>query len=740
MSYSPSRGALLGQDLTTSEPVVIDHASRTRHVSIIGRTGYGKTTALEHLILEDINAGTSAIVIDPHGDLSQRIITLASEDQRQRITLLEVWPERPFRLNLLACADPTQLDRTVDDILTLFHRLFDTGDVQIGHRLHRYFGNALRTLIPNGGTLADVQRLFAEPEFRAAMLANVPNRKVREFWQLYDQIPEKERFNQLESTINRLDEFLSSETALAMVSSAHTTAPLGDVLNQDGQTLLIRIPIGELGEQQARFYGSLFLSLLTDQLFARANLSASARHRLHLYLDEYGWFATGTTAALLQQARKYNLGATIAFQTLADLPDAKNEQAALQVGTFIVLRLTGQNADELVSAFPVVPQRETISESIGFRQVTSVSPAPVDHLVSSGHSNDVVRAAVQAVLKQLVTDVEELKASPTRRSFADIFGPLADDPLMQAYDLLGRLLVSVMELQQDIGHEPHALMLADVFGHLGSRYPCDIGPSGNEALRTPEMQTRLARYFQQAAREANPRAYFGKIRHGTNTVWTWLTARAYDYYDEVLAGHQQPSLPYDASVYSRHDVQKDQRHGYSIREQDEFMAQFSANNDHRAREFCEERKAGHRRAISVYADQIEADAAHLILLCRVLATEPILVPTGQEREEYRGRVHLQTFADARIQLSGILANLRAYTAYYQMGSELGQVALSEPINSGYVDEEAIERVRERSKALYGVPLAPPDDNPPEAYAEPSEPPRPPGPRVTRRPRQSDNKE
>src|SRR6185437_13489491 len=105
----------------------------------------------------------------------------------------------------------------------------------------------------------------------------------------------------------------------------------------DGQVLLVRIPIGELGEQQARFYGSLFLSLLTDRLFARAQEPEHARHRLHLYLDEYGWFATSTTAALLQQARKYNLGATMAFQTLADLPDQKNRQAALQVGSFIVL-------------------------------------------------------------------------------------------------------------------------------------------------------------------------------------------------------------------------------------------------------------------------------------------------------------------------------------------------------------------------------------------------------------------
>lgn len=100
--------------METSKPVTLADQHRARHAAVIGRTGYGKTTLLEHLIFEDFRSHSSAVLIDPHGDLS--------------------------------------------------HRLFDQGSTQPGLRPHRYLGNALRTLIPNGRTLADVQRLFYASE------------------------------------------------------------------------------------------------------------------------------------------------------------------------------------------------------------------------------------------------------------------------------------------------------------------------------------------------------------------------------------------------------------------------------------------------------------------------------------------------------------------------------------------------------------------------------------------------
>ncbi|HEU0051421.1 MAG TPA: hypothetical protein VFQ60_05205, partial [Patescibacteria group bacterium] len=41
---------------------------------IIGKTGMGKTTLLENLILADIYAGHGCCYVDPHGDPSEKLI------------------------------------------------------------------------------------------------------------------------------------------------------------------------------------------------------------------------------------------------------------------------------------------------------------------------------------------------------------------------------------------------------------------------------------------------------------------------------------------------------------------------------------------------------------------------------------------------------------------------------------------------------------------------------------------
>ncbi len=40
---------------------------------VIGKTGTGKTTLLENLIQQDVRAGRGLVLLDPHGDLAERI-------------------------------------------------------------------------------------------------------------------------------------------------------------------------------------------------------------------------------------------------------------------------------------------------------------------------------------------------------------------------------------------------------------------------------------------------------------------------------------------------------------------------------------------------------------------------------------------------------------------------------------------------------------------------------------------
>ena len=47
---------------------------RRSHLYVIGKTGTGKSTLLENLIRQDIAAGAGLALLDPHGDLVERLV------------------------------------------------------------------------------------------------------------------------------------------------------------------------------------------------------------------------------------------------------------------------------------------------------------------------------------------------------------------------------------------------------------------------------------------------------------------------------------------------------------------------------------------------------------------------------------------------------------------------------------------------------------------------------------------
>src|SRR5437868_6916474 len=56
---------------------------RFSHVYVIGKTGTGKSTLLETMALQDVRRGAGLALIDPHGDLVERLSNQIP-DWRQR--------------------------------------------------------------------------------------------------------------------------------------------------------------------------------------------------------------------------------------------------------------------------------------------------------------------------------------------------------------------------------------------------------------------------------------------------------------------------------------------------------------------------------------------------------------------------------------------------------------------------------------------------------------------------------
>ena len=65
-------------------PVVLALEDRRRHLYVVGKTGMGKTTLIQNMIVADMLAGRGICLVDPHGDHCASM--LRSENSRHRVS------------------------------------------------------------------------------------------------------------------------------------------------------------------------------------------------------------------------------------------------------------------------------------------------------------------------------------------------------------------------------------------------------------------------------------------------------------------------------------------------------------------------------------------------------------------------------------------------------------------------------------------------------------------------------
>ena len=87
----------------------IKQADRRSHIYILGQTGTGKSTLMETLIRQDIGTGQGAMLLDPHGDLVERVVNSVPERRRKEMIYWNVAdPESEIGFNPLAPIMPSR--------------------------------------------------------------------------------------------------------------------------------------------------------------------------------------------------------------------------------------------------------------------------------------------------------------------------------------------------------------------------------------------------------------------------------------------------------------------------------------------------------------------------------------------------------------------------------------------------------------------------------------------------------
>jgi hypothetical protein len=158
----------------------IKREDRFSHVYVIGKTGTGKSTLVETMVLQDLERGNGFALIDPHGDLVARIAARIPASQSDRIVYLDTTdPGQPYGYNPLRHVRGDRIALAASGMMDVFKKMWpDAWGVRMEHILR----NVLMALLeqPNA-TLHDVLRIFSDNEFRKQIAKSLRNDTVRTF-------------------------------------------------------------------------------------------------------------------------------------------------------------------------------------------------------------------------------------------------------------------------------------------------------------------------------------------------------------------------------------------------------------------------------------------------------------------------------------------------------------------------------------------------------------------------------
>jgi len=324
----------------------ISQKARSTHFYVIGASGTGKTKFLESLIKQDIKNGEGFGVLDPHGDLIENLkayIALAEDDLNERVVLID-----PTDKINSVCFNPLELSDGVSpaaqaaELVLVFKKIW--GD-SWGARMEDIFRNTLIVLIENGLTLAEVPLILTDDAVRVKLTANIKNETCRDFFAKFDSWSKTVRREWTESTLNKVNAFLSDDRVRQIFLSPKSSFNLRDVMD-NGKILLVKLDKGHL-KGASDILGSLLMSKIQMAAFARTDIKESERKPFYLYVDEFQNFATESFIDTLDEARKYKLSLTLANQNLGQLPPDLRASVLTNCGIQAYFRISRYDAELL---------------------------------------------------------------------------------------------------------------------------------------------------------------------------------------------------------------------------------------------------------------------------------------------------------------------------------------------------------------------------------------------------------
>jgi CxxC-x17-CxxC domain-containing protein len=323
---------------------------RRRHMYLIGKTGMGKSTILENMIIDDIRAGHGVGVVDPHGDLAEKIIEFIPDERIKDVIYFNPSDiEFPIAFNVVEQVEPHLRHLVASGLIGVFQKLWADS---WGPRLEYILRNAILAILDYpGSTLLGVVRILSDKVFRKKVVSNIKDPVVKAFWEKeFASYADKFASEAVSPIQNKVGQFLSTAFMRNIIGQTESSLNMREIM--DGNKILImNLSKGRIGEDNSALLGAMMITKIQMAAMSRVNMPEEQRNDFYLYIDEFQNFSTDSFANILSEARKYRLCLIMAHQYIEQLSEKVKPAVFGNVGTMIVFRVGATDAEELVKEF-----------------------------------------------------------------------------------------------------------------------------------------------------------------------------------------------------------------------------------------------------------------------------------------------------------------------------------------------------------------------------------------------------
>ncbi len=360
----------------------VQKEDRRKHVYVVGKTGTGKSTMIANMAINDMKNGEGVAVVDPHGDLCDILLDYVPSNRINDVAYLDPADiEYPFHLNPLEVKNTAYRELVSSGIVSIFYKLYH---LSWGPRLEYILRNTILTLlnVPDS-TLLQVPELLTNENYRLKIVGSMQDRVLKNFWiNEFAKMSPQMRSEAVSPILNKVGQFLSSQTIRNIVGNPTSTVDLEDMMNQ-GKIVIVNLSQGKLGEDSSALLGAMIITKMQLAAMNRVYLAESERRDFYLYVDEFQNFATTSFIKILSEARKYRLDLTLANQYIGQIDEDVQKAIFGNAGSIVSFSVGATDARILAKEFGLKYKEE---ELVGLGNYEVICKLSIDNQTSSPFS------------------------------------------------------------------------------------------------------------------------------------------------------------------------------------------------------------------------------------------------------------------------------------------------------------------------------------------------------------------